>query len=243
MILVTGTGRCGTQSILDTLVDAGLRGEHEPNADIVSLIAAWWPGGGVSDDEALTWLRRVAWQECASFFLFTPLAPLLDVLFPDATWIWVTRNAEDTVASMLARGWFRRSDDDGWPVVVSYPAGSGKVMSAGPWRCRPNGYTLGAMTFSEWRDLPQAGRCAWWWQWVYDTLRQRNTVRYPVEGQRPDLLCRQLGLQFTSNLLRVSNHHPYPPVLPDGARPWVDRYCSEGMADLYAGWSGQGRRP
>jgi hypothetical protein len=183
-------------------------------------------------------------MEVASCFLFVHLAPLLDRLFPNAQWVWVTRNAPDTVASMIARRWWLPEDDEAWPVVMSHPAGdSGGILSSAPWQCRPNGYTTGEMSFREWRTLPQAGRAAWWWDHVYRTMKNRHAIRYPVELQRPDSLMSLLGIPWKSHVIHRANPSPRRPELPADAQAWIDRFCAEGMDDLYRGWDGTGRYP
>lgn len=230
MILVTGTGRCGTLSVARLLQSAGLDVRHEPGAPYTMLPSAMWPQG-MDDLTAIGWLSMVDWGQGANvFWRYATMLPLLETMWPGSQWVWVHRRADATVASMLARGWWRPSDDEAWPALVIRPDGStARVEKAG--RCRPNGYTLGDMEYAEWRSLPQIGRCAWWWGKVHEIMSAWRCIRFPIEAN-PGLLMDALGLPWDGRHWQM-NRSDSVPDLPGCARLWIDRYCAEGMDGLY----------
>lgn len=231
MILVTGTGRCGTYSIIRQLEDAGLQAAHEPSPPLVRMVAAYWPAGGMSDSAAVGVLQRVRWaQDANAHWLFTTMLPALDHVFPDARWLWLIRNAPDTVASMLAHNWFDPSRDDDLPVVFMWPYGDDVQART---TITPTGPSLGAMSLDMWRRLPQVGRCAWWWGWVYQQMRDRDGTRYQIETERPGWLLDALNIDHRPQGTFWANRSDRAPQLPPGADLWIDLFCKEGMAELY----------
>lgn len=238
MILVAGTGRCGTLSTIMLLEQAGLTAEHEPHREWIPAIVPFWLSGGLSLEQTAGWLGRMAWGEAAGFYLFPALIEPLSKVFPEAVWLWPTRNPWDTVASMLHMGWYDRRDDDAWPLVLMAPtpgaAQVARVTAWAPWGCRPNPVMVGEMGLKEWSALPQPARCAWWWGWVWQRMRSLEPCcRFPVEARRPDLPLEWLGLPKPPRDI-VANHNgvrPKPLTVEERelVRPWV----ADGFDDLY----------
>jgi len=241
LILVAGTGRCGTLTVTRSLQEVDVDAEHEPSRHLIGTVAAFWPGGAIDDVEALRLLSGCQWHEVNAFYLYPVLLPLLQHRFPEARWLWVIRNAADTVASMVRHGWYRPEDDLPFPVTLLYPQ-DGVIFSSPPWHARPNAVICDGMPCREWELLPQAGRCAWWWDWVWRQMRQVECARYRIETQQPHLYHRALGFPDPKHwwVANMSDTRSEPDSDIVG---WVDRFCAEGMAELYAGWDGKGRRP
>jgi hypothetical protein len=234
-ILVAGTGRSGTLSWAKTLQTAGLDIPHEPSKPMLTLALPYWLCGGISDSRFDQILRDTTFgNDGASFHLFSAMVAPLQRRFPDARWLWPTRNAPDTVASMVACGWYDPAADNEFPagpLWVWFADDKVQGWARPLWSLRPSAYLVGEMTWPEWRTLPQPGRCAWWWDYVWRQLRGVGLV-YPVESHDPNRVLRWLGLPEQQKEW-VANYSPEPPEVSGEVRGWVARFCSDGMDDLY----------
>ena len=165
MLIIVGSGRCGTKSAAE-----GLNGIHEPNMDPSVFLASAVSHGWMPEDEARKIMDSFEWPDVFSDYKQSELIGVTSVLWPEAQYLWMVRNPADTVASMVANNWYRPSDD--W-----YPAGylswygrwedrTANVTAFNHAGNRTRGDYVGDFNLSEWSNLGQVERCGWWWNWV-----------------------------------------------------------------------------
>lgn len=163
-IVVVGSGRSGTHSITDLLQQAGLDAVHEPEQFAVVEMVYYWVQRMWPDDDIKTVLSQIEWPEVVVHHKLTEVIPLIAELWPEVKFVWVTRNAKDTVASMIKKGWYN-PDDDWWPpVYVWWWTSPEKIYQDANYAGhRTRADRLELMTQDEWEAMGQPERCCWWW--------------------------------------------------------------------------------
>jgi hypothetical protein len=114
-LIVVGSGRCGTRSFaefFDTI--------HEPNPDPVVQTASSYSHGWFTDEQAATLLSTCRWPNVIVDYKQSELMPVTARMDPLPVYLWLVRNPADTVASMVAKGWYDPADD-------VYPLGYMKI--------------------------------------------------------------------------------------------------------------------
>lgn len=162
--VVVGTGRCGTMSAARAL-DA----EHEPNQNPTVYLAMAYSHGWMKWNSCAVAMQQFDWPERISDHRQSELIDVTARVWPGIEFVWMVRNPADTIASMVANGWYKPSDDiyppgyltiyhDG-PVFESV----GKMTMINSPGNRTRGDIVGDFTFQEWSDMGQVERCGWWW--------------------------------------------------------------------------------
>ncbi|MEX1019313.1 MAG: sulfotransferase [Litorilinea sp.] len=162
MFFVVGTGRCGTTSVARLLDQApNCRCVHEWNPALIREGAEHLYGK--LSEAKLSQMLRATRPETVDGKIFGEsnhqlglFIPVLRKVFPDARFVWVTRDGRDTVASMYARNWY---------------AGNTFLLNATAWeRWRLRGDGVGAMSTWQWRTLFRFERCCWHWAYVNELI-------------------------------------------------------------------------
>jgi len=170
-LIIVGTGRCGTHSIVHMLDAAGIQAEHEYHMLTVIPMVFYhqhhiWP-----DDVIAEMFDHLDWPRAVADFKLSHLIPMLADLWPDTRFCWLTRNAADTVDSMVRTGWYLPEDDweqpRGWWVWRDSGSIHLDVNYKGH-RTRPD--RLGLVSDGEWGSWPQVKRCAWWVRYCSDMI-------------------------------------------------------------------------
>lgn len=195
-LLIVGTGRCGTMSAA-----TALGGIHEPRSDVIVPLAAQYVAGARSADETALILRdTVEWDlmPVAAHYAFVPLLPVLVRMFPTARVLWLWRDRDATVRSMVKRGWYAPRDDDLWPVqtAVWAVASGGRptlTLSVNHEAFRVTGPLVGDVPWSEWRRWPAERRCYWWVDWV-DRVMPAGVSSVNIDAFDPERIAAWAGL-------------------------------------------------
>lgn len=98
----------------------------------------------------------------------TLIVPLVLEVFPDARFVWLTRDGRDVVASMYYRGWYAPPDQTGVPLYWQ--------------RARLQGDRTGDFTSEQWQQMDRFAKCCWLWSkyntLIEDQLQQLDASRW-----------------------------------------------------------------
>ena len=137
---------------------------HEPEQFYTVAMAHYYINRIWSDADIGVVLNKPDWPAVAADYKMAELIPLLADLW-DCRFVWVTRNARSTVASMVAKGWYLPSDDEIAAVHIWWWLNPNKLWQDANYpgfRTRPD--RLGHMSHEDWQAMGQPERCCWWWQ-------------------------------------------------------------------------------
>lgn len=157
-IVVVGTGRSGTHSIAELL-----NVPHEPEQFYTVPMAHYYTHRTWSDNDIMEVLNKPDWPPIVVDYKMAELIPLLAANW-NSRFVYVTRNAKDTVASMVEKGWYQAEDDKVAAVHVWWWLEPNKLyqdVNFSGFRTRAD--KLGHMTTDEWAGMGQPERCCWWW--------------------------------------------------------------------------------
>lgn len=209
LFFVLGTGRSGSTTVARALSrHPEVTCLHEPKLELVRLSTELAHGIKTSDEVKTELTRlyvepRVLPLGCygESDQKLSNLIPLLAELFPHAKFVWLLRNARDTVSSMYSRGWF--SDVEMYPEQTA-DLGSETLLRGiySQYRVRPD--RTGQLDAAQWRNMSAFARNCWYWNdWnarIERDLRtlpddRRHFVRLEELDQRIDDLFKFLGVR------------------------------------------------
>ncbi len=160
-LFILGTGRSGTMSAA-----AYFGGAHEPSSEIIIPAAAYHTAGLIPVEEAAALIEYADLPEVSSHYRYAELIPAIRLADPDAEFLWVRRDREDTVRSMVRKGWYSPRWDDLWPVQwTNWTVTDGRpgiTFRLNHEAFRANPVILGLVPWSEWKAWPQENRCRWW---------------------------------------------------------------------------------
>jgi len=210
-IIVVGTGRCGTLSVADMIDDA----EHEPMREVTVPMVTYrnhriWPDAAIAEQMRWAetgWGGGQEWPRVICDFKQSELLPVSVAVWPDVKVVWMWRNEEDTVRSMMGKGWYDPVEDVHAPDEIPYmratwltPGGVLYDVNYGWHRTRPD--QLGIMDTAGWVLLSQEGRCRWWWRYcnlfIGNVLSQIDPDRWMMHqlGDDTDRLCDFLQVPY-----------------------------------------------
>jgi len=173
---VVGTGRCGTGSIAVAYHQAGVHAGHETALHVIPQICNAWVCGRYDLWQTASLLEQIRFPTVEASYLLSELIGPLRLAFPDARFVWVSRNREDTVRSMVRKGWYDPADDMLWPVGVEWwhrsETNGGAAKTVWPVQAaqRTTPPLVGEGTWRVWREVPQADRCRWWWDYCQELI-------------------------------------------------------------------------
>jgi hypothetical protein len=189
VIVVVGTGRSGTRSIIDTLRLGGIDAVHEPDSHWILPAGRLYTTGAISEQAAATLLDQATWRPAQAHYAYTPLIQIIDA-YLRPTWIRTIRNTDDTVESMCRQGWYRPEDDDLWPVQArhfrEHSDGVAEIYDINHAAFRITAVDVGEASWPDWQTWSQEERCRWWVSWCNRTLNrlEDRTVSWRV-GEQP----------------------------------------------------------
>jgi acetyltransferase-like isoleucine patch superfamily enzyme len=256
LFFIVGTGRCGTNSIAKTLIQhPNIICWHEPNFQLVRLSPAF--AHHRMTREAVQNALRFIYTKTSVFPTgfygesdqkLSNLIEILNELFPNAQFLWLIRNAPDTVDSMYSRGWY--SDRERRLIKFGYDEDPSE-----PWRKfyaenRPNGAQIGVMSEVEWEGMPAFERNCWYWSYWNSLIEKQllnidkkrwMMIRLEEMGSRMKEVNERLGVADFEYTILQSNKamktHRLISVKDWGAveTEAYERWCGELMKKWYAG--------
>lgn len=141
---------------------------------------------------------------------------LIDVILmvdPDARFLWLQREARDTVVSMVRKRWFHPSEDTHWPIAFARWQDDGLWLTnwVGGWRT--TAALVGEVSWREWHSWDQVDRCLWWVRWcndmLFDSLNRLPADRWAAikleNGQVPSEVCSWVGAKGPLDILKVTD--------------------------------------
>lgn len=160
--------------------------------------------------------------------------PVIREVFPEAQFIWLTRDGRDVVSSMYYRGWYDPTNEN---VVAKWH------------ESRLQGDRTGDYSTDSWNALDRFDKCCWIWK-KYNEVIQQELTRLPptqwrsirLENAKTDLpkLCDFLGL--SPNNFSVARHNEaVQPVVRWNSwtprqREAFDEICGTMMDQCYPRW-------
>ena len=218
MLFVVGSGRCGTYSIAKAFKEMGYQSEHERWCTTTIQAGCWFATGRMSYTEARILLENIEWGQVEVDAKLSELVPVLADVFPDAKFLWVTRDPEQVEQSMITRGWYRESDDfapsvyyAGWKKLGERMVLFLNLNHAGH---RVNAWEVTDLPPEDWRSATQQIRCRWFIGWITArleaTLPPDRTRKIAIDTATVDELMGIAGWAF-----------PDQPPLPLDAVPNV----------------------
>jgi acetyltransferase-like isoleucine patch superfamily enzyme len=256
LFFIVGTGRCGTSSIAKTLTQhPNIICWHEPNFQLVRLSPAF--AHHRMTREAVQNALRFIYTKTSVFPTgfygesdqkLSNLIEILNELFPNAQFLWLIRNAPDTVDSMYSRGWY--SDRERRLIKFGYDEDPSE-----PWRKfyaenRPNGAQIGVMSEVEWEGMPAFERNCWYWSYWNSLIEKQllnidkkrwMMIQLEEMGSRMKEVNERLGVADFEYTILQSNKamktHRLISVKDWGAveTEAYERWCGELMKKWYAG--------
>lgn len=249
MFFVVSTGRCGSKSIANLLNQSSeCVCVHEAKPRLIAE-ATRYLYGELSHEEAVALLHetrapvRDGKVYGESNHKLSLLIPAIRDAFPEAKFVWLIRDARDTVASMYARRWYHGEDfrDNAAEDIMEWE------------RWRINAYRLGAMSRPEWCALDSFARCCWHWGYknrlIARTLQEHKCdwmlIRLEELGYRAHELFQFLQIEAPSKiaLKHLNKAHYHMGHVPANWESWdpekvvaFERFCAVGMNEWYPRW-------
>jgi hypothetical protein len=176
-LFVVGTGRCGTYSIYTAFGQMGYDAHHEKHAPATIPTAHHFATGQRDPDFCQAILQSLSFGQVEADYKFSELVPLL-ALDDRTRFLWIRRRREDTIRSMVRRGWYRPEDDMGgdvmsWQWVIKPDGTVGTALNPNTAGNRTTGWQVGAMSYPYWWRTSQHDKCGWWVDYV-DTLLEQT---------------------------------------------------------------------
>ena len=175
-IFVLSTGRCGTQTLAALLgASSDLLAVHEPRPSLYGCSASAYAMGlsaaqpysalvQETRDPLLTAAVRLGKRYAETSPQMTFLAPGLQILYPKARFIHLTRDAEAVICSGLGRNWYQGADADSTRI---YPRAGSEAACA-------------------WAGWAPETKLAWLWDetnaWIEESLTDCQYRRIKAES-------------------------------------------------------------
>jgi len=252
MFFILGTGRCGTLSMANTLMEqANCICLHEPEPSLIEEAPAYHYGrvdaAFVTDlllRTRLPVLNGKTYGE-SNQTLALVVEPLA-VAFPEAKYLWLMRSGLDVVASAVARGWY-----SGRGIGGRAPAECTSLQQR--WIVhRIRGDLCGDVSADEWAGMSPFEKCCWYWGYVNRTIEQDLQAAVPQAqwrymrledaAEHLDDVIPWLELQRTRRAA-PAHHNGAKDYEPYRCASWnaaewdaFERWCAPLMDRFYAGW-------
>jgi Flp pilus assembly protein TadD len=250
MFFILGTGRCGTLSLANTLLEqTSCVCLHEPEPALIAEASAY-RYGDVSGDELVALLRATRSPALnhkpygESNQNLSLVIPALEEAFAGARYVWLLRSGLDVVASLVGRGEYSggligRSYEQCTPVQRRWIDG------------RIRGDRCGDVSQEQWQGMTAFEKCCWYWSYVNRTIEQ--DLQAHIDQDRaclvtleslPDQVGRLvdwLGLEpYSTVQMRRENRASYHLHRCDTWSPdeWkaFEQWCGPLMDRLYPDW-------
>jgi len=245
LFFILSTGRCGSTSIAEMLTQhPDVTCAHEPNLQLVRLSTAF--ANRKIEREDMKCILEVMY---ANSSIFPPgyygesdqklsnLAEVLAELFPQAKFIWLIRNATDTVNSMFSRHWY----SEGEMKLAETGVDTGEVESGIRYYAenRPNLATMGFLATEQWHSMtPFERNCCYWRYWnslIEQQLTQLDLgrwlmVRLEELGSKADEINSLLGVRSFKYKVPQSNK------VMEGHRLISKREWTRSQIEAYNQW-------
>lgn len=143
VVFTLGTGRCGTRTIANLFATLpGVRSYHEGQPDLCDAAHARMTGTKYPVAQDIHEKRKIGMLGVAHFhdsaMWYTWLIPDVVVAFPQAKFIWLTRDLFSWARSAHRRGWYD-------PHVERLRSGMVQIRPRVPWSDRDRWFKLGYM--------------------------------------------------------------------------------------------------
>lgn len=255
MFFILGTGRCGTLSLANTLLEqTACVCLHEPEPTLIEEAPAY-RYGDFRDDELVALLRATRSPMLnhkpygESNQNLSLVIPGLEQAFPGSKYVWLIRSGLDVVASLVGRGEYSggligRSYEDCTPLQQRWIDG------------RIRGDRCGDVSQEQWGAMTAFERCCWYWSYVNRVIEQdlqahggkdrARLVTLEALPDQVDQLVDWLGLKpYSAVQMRRENRASYELHGCDSWFPteWnaFERWCGPLMDRVYPDW--RKRRP
>lgn len=184
MFFIVGTGRCGTLSLANTLLEqANCVCLHEPEPSLIEEAAAYRYGAGnaaqiknILLNTRLPLMNGKTYGEASHKLAL--VIPVLRDAFPDASYLWLIRSGLDMVASAVGRGLYSGGG------IGHQPYEQCSEMQRRWIDHRIRGDRCGDVTAEEWARMEPFERCCWYWQYVNRTIEQDLQAHVPAARRR-----------------------------------------------------------
>ena len=244
MFFILSTGRSGSQTIASFISNSTkCVCLHEPEPRLIKE-ATQFIYGNFSEESLVNLLRST---RCSikdglpygeSNHKLSLVISALHKSFPEAKYVWITRDGRNAVASMYARGWYGMKNYD--PGFLIWEK----------WRIK--GDDLGVMSHSRWTRFDSFEKCCWYWSFknrLIGTEFQKNYcnfvhIRLEELQERAEELFHFLGLSRIAKIEVPKLNEAKPKHHPLYWRSWTSKQiksfvylCGKDMDELYPGWA------
>ena len=164
MLVVVGPGRCGTKTFAANAAAMSWSSvvRHEPSKFPLVPQSALYAHGELTVGQVAWMLQSVEWAQVHVDHRLILILDLLVEALPNAKFLYLRRNFEDNVASLVRRDWFLPSDDQVGQFIywenglweMNYPG-----FRPNPTRMDPSWNHTGD-DVSSWDSWGQEARCA-----------------------------------------------------------------------------------
>jgi len=252
MFFIVSTGRSGTTTLACTLDQSpNCTCLHEPKPRFVRK-APLYHYGELSEEKVAKALRatRQCSQTCVygeSSHKLTFILPILAEIFPRAKYIWLIRDGREVVASSLARGLYKPTEQ----VEAENPNHPEHLLD---WhRYRLNGARDGSMQAERWDSMSRFEKNCWRWSRINQLIEQHTchlnlpTRKVRLENMAGRLPRLSLWLNIAEPIsgFKVGRHNATQENRPSwkdwtiNERRIFERWCGEMMDKHYPDWRSQ----
>lgn len=251
MFFIFGTGQCGMLSVANALLEQSrCVCLHEPEPMLTEEAPAFRYGEASAEQvEQLLRLTRSATQNDKPYGessrALSCVVPAVSRVFPEASHVWLVRNAIDFVNSASLQGWYgNRERVDGRTPQVEQRWIQGQIR----------GDFCGEVDAQAWANMPAFEKRCWYWGYINQLIEsdlqthahneQFRLVRLEDLGRDIGALMDWLGLQHGPQVtfeLDEPTAGQSDVAVSWGAPEWAafERWCAPLMDRLYPEWRAQ----
>lgn len=251
MFFILGTGRCGTLSLANTLLDqTDSVCLHEPEPSLIEEAAAYRYGELDAQHIRDLLLRTRVPVVNGQFYgesnqTLALIIPLLSETFPDARYLWLIRSGLDVVASGVGRAWYTGAGAGHKPYERCNAIEKRWIDH------RIEGDRCGDVDADTWARMSPFEKTCWYWQYVNRTIEQdlqsyvspARTRVVALEGLEDQMeeITNWLGLRrMRQEPVALHNQAKYPKhhwtEWNDAEWAAFERWCGPLMDRCYPQW-------
>jgi hypothetical protein len=240
-IFVLGTGRSGTNSIVNILnQNKEVIAYHEPCDEFIPT-SANYEHNKIDFSYVEFILKTVLFKlfdskkiNVVSDPKLGNLIPVLNKIFPEAKFIWLIREPKEFINSAYHRGWFANEEFDFEKETNAQEVYSSKIFS----RYRIDGSQLGIFSREEWFRMGSFNRNVWFWKYwnskIEMNLTKLDRSRFLALGlnnlnSRLNVLSNFIGTESFHYQGIVTNKAKYKKgTVTNWSKEWEDsfnKYC------------------